>query len=505
MRQDDDAVYYALSKTSLQLGKEQESSGYIEKAAELDPENLWYTQELAYMYFETKQFDKSVANFKKLVDTEPRNVDWMYGYAEALVQAGEAEKAIEALQKTEDQIGRFPDIIIQRHKLYLSINKVAEAEKELLDAKEEFPRDPMIIGSLVDFYFRQQKEDKAIEMLEELAKADPGNGRAHLTLADVYQQRGEKTKAYEELDIAFRCDDIDLDTKMRILIKIHESVYKIDPEIYALVDLVVEQYPEEAKAHSISGDYKLRSNDEPGALVAYKKALEFDKNQYPIWNQVLIMMYQSGQFEDLYKYSEECLEYFPSISTAYLLRGVAANQTDHHQEALDALSVGIEMVVNDEPLKAEFYGQIGEAHFGLRDLNEGIKQYKKAIQTAPGSALIKNNFAFQLANHKKDLELALSIIKQANEAAPEQPQFIDTYGWVLFRQGKFEDAKEKFEFAHKIDSKDKLVVEHLGDVWIQLGDKNKAVEWWTKALELNPESTVLKKKLADKKYYEPEY
>lgn len=503
MKQDDDAVYYALSKTELSLGNELKSSVYIQKAAELDPANLWYTQELAYMFFETQDYTNSVANFKKLVDAEPRNVDWLYGYAEALVQAGESEKAIDALQKTEDQIGRYPDIIVQKHKLYVSLKKMDKAEEELLVAKAEFPKDPLIIATLVDFYFKQNQQEKAIQMLEELVEADPGNGRAHLTLADLYQQQGNKLKAYEELRLAFLSDDIDIDTKMRILIKIHESVYKIDEEIYALVDLMLEQYPEDPKAHSIKGDYMLRKEDEAAALIAYQNALKYDKTQYPIWSQVLIMLYQKGDFEDLYAYSTECLEYFPTISTVYLLNGVASNQLKKYQEALDILSVGQELILNDPPLKAEFYGQLGESYFGIGEPKSAIEKYKKAIDLAPGSALIRNNFAFQLANYKVDLELALSMIKQAMEAAPEQPQFIDTYGWVLFQQDKFEEAKEQFEKAYSINATDKLNLEHLGDVWSKLNKVEKALSFWNEALKLNENSVSLKKKIADKKYYDP--
>jgi len=146
IKQDDDAVYYALSKLELQKGNSLKSAEYIEKAAELDPGNTWYIQELAYMYFETGDFEKSVLNFKKLVDLEPRNVDWLYGYAEALVNNGEGKKAIEALNKTEDLLGKHPDFSIQKYKLYIELNQKAEAENELLKAKEAFPNNPQKIA-----------------------------------------------------------------------------------------------------------------------------------------------------------------------------------------------------------------------------------------------------------------------------------------------------------------------------------------------------------------------
>lgn len=504
IRQDDDAVYYALSKAELSLGNAEKSSIYIQKAAALDPNNLWYKQELAYMYFELGDFEKSVSNFKALVDAEPRNVDWLYGYAEALVRAGEAEKAIDALQKTEDQIGRYPDIIIQKHNLYVSLKKLDKAEQELLEAKKEFPKDPMIIATLVDFYFKQNQEQKAIGMLEELVAADPTNGRAHLTLADIYRQQGKEAQSYQELKLAFQSSDVDIDTKMHILIKIHESMYKIAPEIYEIVDILLEQYPEEAKAHSIKGDYMLRKQDEEAALKAYKEALKYDKGQYPIWNQVLIMQYQAAAYDELYSYSKECLEYFPTISTVYLLHGVACNQLKKFDEGLEALELGTELVLNDLPMKGEFLGQIGDANFGLKNTQVAIDSYKKAIKTSPESSLLKNNFAFQLAKHKVELELAESMIKQAIETSEDQAQYIDTYGWLLFQRGEYDQAEAKFIEANKLDPTDKLVLEHLGDVNFMLKKQDMAIKYWEQARDTNKVKTILEKKITDKKYYAPQ-
>ncbi len=502
IRQDDDAVYYVLSQLELERDNLPQSSIYIEKAAALDPENTWYIQELAYMYFETQRYDKSVDNFKKLVEIEPRNVDWLYGYAEALVRNGQALEAIEALSMTEDQIGKYPDLSVQKYRLYMSLNKEEEAVNELLEAKKEFPADPRIIATLTEHYFNNNQVEKAISMLEELVNADPDNGRAHLTLAEIYRKQNKREDSYRELKLAFRSSDVDIDTKMQILINIHESSYKVDPEVYELIKIMEEEYPTEAKTYSIKGDFLLRAEDESGALAAYKKALEFDKTQYPIWNQVLIMLYQQSDHEELFKYSSECLTLYPTISTVYLFKGLSANQLDKHEEAIEALSAGKELVMNDKPMEAEFYGQLGEAYFGIKEFEMGTKNYDKALELSPESLLLKNNYAFTLASNKRELEKAESLIKQITEAAPEQPQYLDTYGWVLFQKGKYLDAKSLFTKAYELDSGDRMIMEHLGDVHSMLNNSTEAVKWWKLALELDSDNERLQKKINEGKYHE---
>ena len=502
IKQNDDAVYYALSKLELQRGNTLQSGEYIEKAAELDPGNTWYIQELAYMYFETADFEKSVLNFKKLVDIEPRNVDWLYGYAEALVNNGEGKKAIEALNKTEDLLGKHPDFSIQKFNLYLELNQKGEAENELLKAKEFFPKNPQIIAVLVDFYFKNNELEKATIMLEELVVADNSNGRAHLALADIYRQRGDMEKSYTELKLAYQSDDVDLETKISILSNVNKESQTIDPEIYEIVDILVNKYPAEGSVYTTQGDFLLRKNDEAGALIAYKKALEFDQSKYEIWRQVLIMEFQSGDYKELYVDSKECLNYFPSISLVYLLNGISSNQLKEYSEAFDVLTLGKEMVSNDPVMEAEFHGQLGEALFGLNEISDAIKSYQKAIQKAPDSRLIKNNFALRLATHKVELEMAESLIKQVVAEAPDRAEYIDTYGWVYFQQGKYAEALLKFDAAYQLYQKDKIIVEHIGDAMMLLGKKEQAIEWWTKALSMAGEDKELEKKIADKKYYE---
>jgi tetratricopeptide (TPR) repeat protein len=247
----------------------------------------------------------------------------------------------------------------------------------------------------------------------------------------------------------------------------------------------------------------LRAEKESEALVAYRNALKFDKSQYPIWNQVLIMEYQQGNYEDLYTDSKECLTLFPTISTVYLLHGVSANQMKRHDEALETLSIGIELILNDLSLTAEYEGQLGEAYFGLKDVSNGKKHYDKALELDPKSTLLKNNYAYRLASSKIDLNKAEMIVIQAIKGSPKQAQFHDTYGWVLFQKGEYKNALEQFERASTFDASDAVIIEHIGDAAIMLDRTEKAIEMWEKAKALHSTSKTIDLKIQHKKYYEP--
>lgn len=505
IKQTDDAVYYALSELNLMKENQAKSAEYILKAAELDPNNIWYTQELAYMQFEQSNFSEAVKNFQKLVKHTPQNVEWLYGYAECLVKLNKTTEAIKMFDKMEDQIGVNPELSIQKFKMYVEIKQPEKGVLELEKARKLYPEDPQLLATLVDFYFQTNQAEKALSFLEELVKATPNNGRAHLALADIYRQQGKQASAYVELKKAFQCDDVDIDTKMKILINIHEASQKIDPEVYELVEILVTQYPIDAKVHSIKGDYMLRAEKEDEALKSYKEALKYDKTQYPIWNQVMIMEYQKSKFEDLYADSKECLEYFPTIAAVYLLNGLSAVQLKKFDEAITTLETGKDLVANDKSIESEMYSQLGEASFGKADFKAGIENYEKAIVLDPKSLLIKNNYAYRLALAKMDLPRALIL---AVEIAPENCEgahFIDTKGFVHFQAQKYVDAMRYFEKAYKLQPSDKIIVEHMGDGYFKTDNKEKAVEYWIKAKELGSTNKNLDKKIERKEYYEPLY
>lgn len=503
LRQDQDAVYYALSQLELERDQVEKAAEYIKKAAAIDPENTWYIQELAYMYFERSDYSNALVRFEQLLDIEPQNVDWLYGYAEVLVKSGRKKEAIQALNRMENRIGKFSQFALQRYDLYMKMKDEQSAEQELLRAKTNFPKDANVIAYLVDHYFKTKNTEKGVSMLKELVVADPDNGRAHLALADIYQQRGNMEKANEELNAAFRSISLDVKTKVNIMNSVRESSFKIDEVMYELLDILVTTHPNDALVFMTQGDYLLAAKDEAGALDAYRKSLELNPSEYAVWNQVLLMEYQEGEFDELYAHSKECKELFPTMPTVFLIHGVSSNQLKKYDEATESLSYGMELVGNDRALKAEFLGQLAEAQFGTKNIMEGIENYKKAIQLDAQSLLLKNNFAAALAEVGKSLDLAASLSKQTIEQSPENGLYHDTYGLILFKKGSFEKAKNSFERALELEKDDPYITEHLGDVYYKLGEEAAALLHWEKALEMGSENTVLDQKIKDKKYYEP--
>ncbi|MCH7526317.1 MAG: hypothetical protein IID39_02665 [Planctomycetes bacterium] len=97
---------------------------------------------------------------------------------------------------------------------------------------------------------------------------------------------------------------------------------------------------------------------------------------------------------------------------------------------------------------------------------------------------IRNDFGYSLADAGLRMEEAERMIRYALSHAPLNGAYLDSYGWVLYKQGAFAEAKEWLEKAvNTPGGDDPVVYDHLGDAHWRLGLEDAAERFWSTALE----------------------
>jgi Tfp pilus assembly protein PilF len=276
----------------------------------------------------------------------------------------------------------------------------------------------------------------------------------------------------------------------------------VDSQVIELANQLTIDHPTEAKVFTLLGDIQSKNGNDTSALASYHKAIELDPSHYSIWEEVVIMEYEFRQYQQLYLDCKKAIELFPTKNKLYLLAGVSANQLKKYTEAIDLLEIGKEYAGKNVELKAEFYAQLGQAYFKNKQQVEANESYAKAIELAPTNQLNLNNYAYYLACEKIELEKAERMIKEVLTVSPNDSHFLDTYGWVLFQQGKYTIALTTFQEALKTAQKEPLIIEHIGDCQFKLGNSNEALIYWKLALEKGSKNGILPKKIEKKQYYE---
>ncbi|VFU18782.1 Tetratricopeptide repeat protein (fragment) [anaerobic digester metagenome] len=112
---------------------------------------------------------------------------------------------------------------------------------------------------------------------------------------------------------------------------------------------------------------------------------------------------------------------------------------------------------------------------------EGLDIATKLLQSNPKDPIALNFVGYIWADEAINLDQAHEMISEALKQRPDDPYILDSMAWVLFRQNRPEEALTYLKRAvEKLDS-DPTIHEHMGDVLLSLGKKDKALDHYLKA------------------------
>ena len=152
-----------------------------------------------------------------------------------------------------------------------------------------------------------------------------------------------------------------------------------------------------------------------------------------------------------------------------------------------------------------YYNMLGDMYYGAGDLKKAYSAYDNSLFFFPDNAATLNNYAYFLAENKGDLERACEMSRKAIDQVPDNDTYLDTYAWVLFRLGDYKEAREyqakAIELAEERKDTGADLYEHYGDILFMNHEPEQALEYWEKALDLEPDREVLKKKVKNKTFF----
>ena len=499
------SMYELASIYSFQNNKNQ-ALFYSKKAATIDPKNIWYQLEYATCLKDNKQLEDVAHVYEQLVKDNPGNYDFYYELANSYLAINKTSEAIKVYDKIENNIGVTEEASMQKLKIYKKTNNIDRAVAEAKALIKTFPKEGKYYGILGELYQDMGMNDKAFQAYNDLLTVDPNNAYVHLSLADYYRNQKQNDKAFQEIKIAFQSKELDIDTKVKILLSyysITETYSDLKGDADELCKIIVAVHPDEAKAFSIYGDFLYRDKKFQEAREQYKKSISLDKEKFALWNQLLNIESELNDYVDMEKESKEAIDLFPNQSLPYLHNGIANIQFKNYQAAIDALKEGKEFVFDNKPLLALFYSNIGDAQNQLKNNDESDAAYDKSLELDPTNKSVLNNYSYYLSLRNKNLEKAEEMSKKCNDLEPNNNSYQDTYGWILYQMKKYDDAKVWVGKALENGGKSNgTLLEHYGDILYQLGDKDAALSYWIEAKKFNGHSGLIDKKIADKKLYE---
>ena len=498
------SAMFELAKIHSSNGDQTSSALLLEKAINLSPENKWYKILLAQIYQQGKQYNKAAELYQQLYALDPENLEYLYMNAALLNSAEKYDLSIAAYNQLEKKIGVVDQIAVEKQQIYQAAGKKKEALAELQKLIDMNPKEPRYYGLMADYYLSEKDEANALKYYMKILEIDPDNGFVMFSLASMYREKKDKQKAWEYVRKGFENKAVEVETKIQYYLMMTaepENSFFTEAQVDELVDILVKTNSDDFRVHTVHAEYLIRKGKLAEARDQLRQVLETEKDNYLIWERMLMISNDLLDFQGIYTDASKAIELFPSQPILYGLKAVACLQLQKYTDALEILDEGEAYVLDNKPLKIQFELYRAEANYKLNKVEQAFKAFDAVLAIDPDNWLAMNNYAYYLSLTNENLEKAELISGRAVKANPDNPTYLDTYAWVLFMRKDYTLAKFYMDIAIKNGGdKNGVIVEHYGDILFMLGQKELAIEQWKKALATGEVSEFLNEKIKQGRY-----
>ncbi len=182
-----------------------------------------------------------------------------------------------------------------------------------------------------------------------------------------------------------------------------------------------------------------------------------------------------------------------------LLHARIQSEADHHDRAIKECQDLLQKAASSEDIH-EIRLTLYSIYTADQENIKAEEQLLRILGDFPDDATAHNNLGYLMADQGKNLSEAESLIRKAIELDRRQKNkeahvgsdddqdnaaFVDSLGWILFRQGRLQQALQELERAATLQmGEDPVIWDHLGDVYFRMDRVARARESWSKAVAL---------------------
>jgi tetratricopeptide (TPR) repeat protein len=451
---------YALVLTK--LGRGDESRKYLERAVEVDPTYSPAIMQLLDLYQRTNEFERAAQILDPLIKEDPSNLDLQKQQALFFLRAGQTDKARAAF-KTLIQADP-KDTRLQYHlaEALSDLEQYDEADKIYRKLLEQSPDDAELLASFGLSQAGQRKFDDAAKTFRTLLAlpdlSDNLQALGKTQLANIEYQKGNYAAALDRAKSILVFRDHPNTQAVNIAVEALKKEKKY-ADVVTLLQPLVDKFAADPVVNARYIEALLRAGDKDRARVAASTQSKFGTRNAIAAAEAYI---QVEQFE-------------PAVA---ILRDALKNK--------------------NEDLDLQF--ALGSALERSGDKGNAEKAFLDILQEHPDHAATLNYLGYMWADDGVNLERAAEMLNKAVSQEPRNGAYVDSLGWVYFRQGKLDLAEKYLNDAARLLPRDPTVQQHLGDVLAKRGEYQRALQVYRGALRLDPESkdeAKLKSKIAE--------
>ncbi|MCC5927264.1 MAG: tetratricopeptide repeat protein [Bacteroidetes bacterium] len=498
---DDAAVNFALADAYMFLMDYSNALFYAREAIDIDPSNKWYHIKLAEIYLRDGQTDSAVQALETATRFFPTDVDLLVIKAGTLAEMGDYSASNAVYERILSITGPDLQLYFQMYRNAV-MNDDTPAGISILERALAFDKDnAVVIQTLGGLYLEQGENDRALQLFESAIEQGLRSAEIKIGLADVYIQQGQWDMAGRFIREMIEDEAMGEQVKSE-LIQFMVTQFMRDPSnellsesTESIIEAYVETYPDNAEAQALAADFFLMMRNNAAAIPRLRETVRLMPENEAAWQQLTQLYYSESMFEELIGISDEAEYWVPEDPFIRFFVGVAYSFSDDKPNAISWLQKATEVPARPN-FKSVIWGVLGDTFEGADNWPAAVEAYQQAIELDPENSTALNNYAYFLSIRNEHLEKAYDMSLRAVAIEPSNSSYLDTLGWIYYKKGVIDKAYEyiRLSIQNGGDSS-ATILEHMGDVYREMGDMENARLWWSRALEQDPERDYLESRL----------
>ena len=512
-------AYYYLSQYYGALKQKDKAIACIEKAAALEPSNSTYQETLANAYINLHQYDKAAAVLESLYDKHRDRDDVLGVLIQLYEEQHEYESAIKTLTLLETVEGKSERLSYAKSNFYTQLGDKKAAIAEMKHLADQYPNDQNYRGLYANALFVNGQKKKALEIYDDILRIEPDNRNALMALLAYEKDEGDPDKAdalTEKVLLSKNITSQDRILLMRQEIGQSEQEGGDSTRVLYLFRKMLDQPQMDADIAILCATYmnlKQMPNDTISGVL--EQVLKVAPDNAAARLQLVSYAWQANDMNRIISLCQDARQYNPDEMAFYYYQGIAYYREGQLDQALNAFHNGIGVITqqSDPDIVSDFYAVMGDILHQKGNDKEAFAAYDSCLVWKDDNYGCLNNYAYYLSEKGIQLDKAEQMSYRVIKAEPKIATYLDTYAWILFKQGRYTEAKIYIDQTLQCDSDTSAVLlEHAGDIYYFAGEKERAVDFWQQALaraaEVVPEpgqpvedrQQILTRKIKLKKY-----
>ena len=484
-----------------------------------EPKNIDNHLLLGHLYFLNKDLPKAESELKAALEIDPGSEEAVSRLAFLYNEQGDTKRAAETLNAVPDSR--------RTSKIYGMLGYTYEQLKDYKTAIASYQHALMLdkdnmdaMRGLAQNLASDNQIQAAVDQYKILQEADPQDAQASVRLSELYRRTGKFDLAMESLKRAESLQQDSLEVTYSQA-NILEAQGKYEEAAAALQKLIARSTAP-ADRHNLAlfldhlGNVYRLSGKPQLAQETYRRIVDMGGEESARGYSGLIDSYrEQKQWADATRTAREAVKKLPedknlrmslaqqladegkadeSISLAQSVAKAAPDDREAQvslsqiyarlkrwQEAEDVLTNLQKQVTRPEEKQYVLF-VLGATYEREKKLDLAEQTFRKVLQQDPGSAGALNYLGYMMADHNKNLEESLGMIKKAVELEPENAAYLDSLGWAYFKLGNYDLAEQNLRRAMERNPNDATMHDHLGELYAKTGKLKMAVTHWERAL-----------------------